>query len=141
MSQAGARAVCGAATGYCFAAGGAHVLRIEAVLARHLRPQDPRVFMLTMATHAFCQATRSIKSSSQRLVGSCRLSTLLTTDLAPWISGVRRLSSPRFVIRPRLALPPEEFCRGTRPSHAANCRAHRNWLKPATEAVNSEAPS
>jgi hypothetical protein len=46
---------------------------------------------------------------------------------------------PVLVIRPRRVFPPVEFCRGTRPSQAANCRAVLNRLISTTVATISDA--
>ena len=49
-----------------------------------------RAFLLAMATQAFCQPTRAISCTSQREIGSLRLSAIITAALPPWISSVRR---------------------------------------------------
>ena len=43
------------------------------------------------------------------LIRSSRLPALITADLAPWMSSVRRWLSPRLVMRRTQALPPVEF--------------------------------
>jgi hypothetical protein len=43
-----------------------------------------------MATQAFCQPTRALSCTSQREIGSSRLSALITAAFAPWMSSVRR---------------------------------------------------
>src|SRR6516164_7912875 len=45
--------------------------------------------------------------------------------LAPLIRSRRKYWLPRLDIPPRRCLPPVEFCRGTRPSQAANSRPLR----------------
>src|SRR5262249_61847424 len=45
--------------------------------------------------------------------------------LAPLIRSRRKYGLPRLDIPPRRCLPPVEFCRGTRPSQAANSRPLR----------------
>ena len=55
------------------------------------------------------------------------------------ISRVRRYGSPRLVMCPRRVLPPVEYCRGTSPSQAANCRPFlKSWPLP-TLAMIAEA--
>ena len=44
-------------------------------------------------------------------------------DVAPSTSILRISEWPALVIRPKRLFPPVEFCRGTRPSQAAKCRA------------------
>src|SRR5882757_2365745 len=58
---------------------------------------------------------------------------------APRTSRVRRYASPRLVMCPKRALPPVEYCRGTRPSQAANCRALVNRPISTTVAATSDA--
>src|SRR5881394_1332765 len=56
--------------------------------------------------------------------------------LAPLIRSRRKYWLPRLDIPPRRCLPPVEFCRGTRPSQAANARqalADRIALMPGHE--------
>ncbi len=48
------------------------------------------LLQLAIATQAFCQPTRATSCTSHRLVGSSRLPALITADLAPWMSSVRR---------------------------------------------------
>src|SRR5438045_2258065 len=55
--------------------------------------------------------------------------------LAPLISSRRKYWLPRLDMPPRRCLPPVEFCRGTRPSQAANSRPLRNPLGSATLAA------
>src|SRR5262249_37948998 len=59
--------------------------------------------------------------------------------LAPLIIGRRKYWLPRFEILPRRVLPPVEFCRGTRPSHAANSRPLRNAVGSPTVAAMAVA--
>ena len=47
-------------------------------------------------------------------------------EVAPMTSNCLRYLSPCFDILPSLSLPPDEFCRGTSPSHAASCRPDLN---------------
>src|SRR3954464_10109658 len=56
------------------------------------------------------------------------------TDMAPITSRRRIDRSPILVIRPRRALPPLEFWRGTRPSHAEKSRADRKLPASGTPA-------
>src|SRR5438477_4550595 len=55
--------------------------------------------------------------------------------LAPLIISRRKYWLPRLDIPPRRVLPPVEFCRGTRPSHAANSRPLRNAIGSTTVAA------
>src|SRR4249920_2754803 len=55
--------------------------------------------------------------------------------LAPLIRSRRKYWLPRLDMPPNRFLPPVEFCRGTRPSHAANSRPLRNPLGSATIAA------
>src|SRR5258708_656 len=62
-----------------------------------------------------------------------------STAGAPLTNRRLRYLSPRLLIPPRRALPPVEFCRGTRPSQAANSRLLRNTLGSATVAAMAVA--
>src|SRR5215831_1752941 len=55
--------------------------------------------------------------------------------LAPLIRSRRKYGLPRLDIPPRRCLPPVEFCRGTRPSPAANSRPLRKPLGSTTVAA------
>src|SRR3954471_5145869 len=55
--------------------------------------------------------------------------------LAPLISSRRKYWLPRLDMPPSRVLPPVEFCRGTRPSHAANSRPLRNAIGSTTVAA------
>src|SRR6185369_11400228 len=55
--------------------------------------------------------------------------------LAPLISNRRKYWLPRLDMPPRRCLPPVEFCRGTRPSQAANSRPLRKPPGSATLAA------
>src|SRR5215472_7211310 len=55
--------------------------------------------------------------------------------LAPLIRSRRKYWLPRLDIPPRRCLPPVEFCRGTRPSQAANSRPLRKPLGSTTVAA------
>src|SRR6185436_1944311 len=55
--------------------------------------------------------------------------------LAPLIRSRRKYWLPRLDMPPNRFLPPVEFCRGTRPSHAANSRPLRKPLGSATIAA------
>ena len=57
---------------------------------RVITAQRMRAFLLASATTAFCQPERSLSASAQREIGSLRVCAVLTTDLAPWMSKVRR---------------------------------------------------
>jgi len=57
------------------------------------------------------------------------------TDVAPITRSVRRYRSPIFEMEPSRSFPPLEFCRGTRPSHAANCRPDLKCEGSVTVAV------
>src|SRR5438128_7906035 len=59
--------------------------------------------------------------------------------LAPLIRSRRKYWLPRLDIPPRRTLPPGEFCRGTRPSHAANSRPLRKSLGSTTVAAMAVA--
>src|SRR5262245_66318076 len=54
--------------------------------------------------------------------------------LAPLIRRRRKYGLPRLDIPPRRCLPPVEFCRGTRPSQAANSSPLRKPLGSTTVA-------
>src|SRR6476659_7211134 len=60
-------------------------------------------------------------------------------DVAPRTSNLRISRLPVLVIRPRRFLPPVEYCRGTRPSQAAKCRALLNMPISPTVAAISDA--
>jgi hypothetical protein len=55
---------------------------------------------LARATTAFCQPERSFSACTHLLMGSLRWWAVCTTDLAPWISSVRREVAPRWVMAP-----------------------------------------
>src|SRR5262249_15625839 len=57
--------------------------------------------------------------------------------LAPLIRSRRKYGLPRLDIPPRRCLPPVEFCRGTRPSQAANSRPLRKPLGSTTVAARN----
>src|SRR5262249_38116957 len=59
--------------------------------------------------------------------------------LAPLIRSRRKYWLPRLDIPPRGCLPPVEFCRGTRPSQAANSRPLRKPLGSTTVAARAVA--
>src|SRR5881394_749765 len=59
--------------------------------------------------------------------------------LAPLIRSRRKYWLPRLDIPPRRCLPPVEFCRGTRPSQAANSRPLRKPLGSTTVATMAVA--
>src|SRR6185312_1839234 len=59
--------------------------------------------------------------------------------LAPLIRSRRKYWLPRLDMPPNRFLPPVEFCRGTRPSHAANSRPLRKPLGSATIAATAVA--
>src|SRR5262249_37031644 len=58
---------------------------------------------------------------------------------APLIRSRRKYWLPRLDIPPRRCLPPVEFCRGTRPSQAANSRPLRKPLGSTTVAARAVA--
>src|SRR5260221_11535923 len=62
-----------------------------------------------------------------------------TIEVAPRTSDLRISRLPALVIRPRRFFPPVEYCRGTRPSQAANCRALLNKLMSLTVAAINDA--
>src|SRR5262244_2906376 len=59
--------------------------------------------------------------------------------LAPLIRSRRKYGLPRLDIPPRRCLPPVEFCRGTKPSQAANSRPLRKPLGSTTVAARAVA--
>ena len=59
--------------------------------------------------------------------------------MAPTTSDLRISELPVLVILPGRVFPPVEYCRGTKPSHAAKCRALLNALMSATVATISDA--
>src|SRR5262249_18768349 len=59
--------------------------------------------------------------------------------LAPLIRSRRKYWLPRLDIPPRRCLPPVEFCRGTKPSQAANSRPLRKPLGSTTVAAMAVA--
>ena len=58
--------------------------------------------------------------------GSDRLWSQRKLAVAPRTRSRLKYGLPCFVILPSLSFPPLEFCRGTRPSHAAKSRPERN---------------
>ena len=67
------------------------------------------------------------------------LSARKTIDVAPRTSILRISELPALVIRPSRFFPPVEFCRGTKPSQAAKCRALLNKPMSLTVAAMSDA--
>ena len=85
----------------------------------------------------------------ERLVQSASRSGLLRSQrklaVAPRTRKRRRYGLPCFVIPPSISFPPQEFCRGTRPSHGARSRPERNMEGSGTCAakaarINAPAP-
>src|SRR5215510_8982958 len=72
-------------------------------------------------------------SPPRRCARSCWLA------LPPLIRSRRKYGLPRLDIPPRRCLPPVEFCRGTRPSQAANSRPLRKPLGSTTVAARAVA--
>jgi hypothetical protein len=84
--------------------------------------QTIRAFLFATATHAFAVPSFRCLSVIHLLRLSCFLDARNTTDREPWTRSVRRYGSPRFVVPDSRCFSPLEFCRGTRPSQAANWR-------------------
>src|ERR1700674_4282477 len=61
------------------------------------------------------------------------------TERAPWISNVRRYTSPRLLIPPIFTLPPVPSWRGTMPSQAGTCRAFLKFFVSPSVATNALA--
>ena len=87
----------------------------------------------------FCQPAFSLKVCAQLEIGSSRRCAVITADLTPWISSMRKYMSPRLVMEPTLFLSSLEFCRSVRSNQAPNCAPLRNCLKSPTVATKAEA--
>src|SRR5262249_42559401 len=92
----------------------------------------------------FASATATTSGGRRRRSPITHGSALVAFDrsrlaLAPLISSRRRYGLPRLVMPPRRCLPPVEFCRGTRPSQAANSRPLRKPLGSTTVAAMAVA--
>ena len=74
--------------------------------------------VMTPSTRGFLAIIRA----SHDPAGAPRLAAHRTTAIAPMISSRLRSRCPILEICPSRALPPEEFCRGVRPSQAAKSR-------------------
>jgi hypothetical protein len=79
----------------------------------------------------------SIRESHAPCAGGLRLAHL-TRVIAPMISSLRMSACPAFDIRPSLSFPPDENCRGTRPSQAAKSRPHRKFSIAGAKASTSQ---
>src|SRR4051794_10153953 len=98
-----------------------------------------RAILLANATVTSLTGRRCRISLSQAPSALCQPSARPSIDVAPSTSSLRVSLLPALVIRPRRVLPPVEFCRGTKPSQAANCRAVLNRLISTTVATISDA--
>jgi hypothetical protein len=107
---------------------------------RVIKAQTTRAFLFASATEARRGGRRWSTARSHAPASLFHCPARLTIDVAPTTSKRRISLLPALVIRPRRVLPPVEFCRGTKPSHAAKCRALLNEpiLSP-TVATISEA--
>src|SRR6202789_1263256 len=83
-----------------------------------------RAFLFAKATAARFLLLRSANAAPQCSAGFARCK----TERAPWISKVRRYTSPRLLIPSKVDLPPLEHCRGTNPSQAESCRPFLKFL-------------
>jgi len=72
---------------------------------------------------------------------ACRAALCRMAERAPWISKVRRYTSPRLLIPKSNGLPPLELWRGTRPSQAYNWRPLLKLRASAIEATSALAVS
>jgi hypothetical protein len=105
--------------------------------------QMMRACLAASATAAILFPRRCFSCSAQRLLASVRLPVSWSTLRVPWINSVRRYTFLRLLMWPRRVLPPLEYCWGTSPSHAANCRPFLNAFPSpiaATIAVAVVAP-
>src|SRR6201996_8951415 len=101
--------------------------------------QAMRAILLASATVTSRAGRRCRMSLSQAPAALCQPSACPSIAVAPNTSSLRISLLPALVIRPRWVWPAVEFCRGTRPSQAANCRAVLNRLMSTTVAAISEA--
>src|SRR5215475_15020927 len=88
----------------------------------------------------FARATATTSGGRRRRSPITQGSALVALErsrlaLAPLISSRRKYRLPRLEMPPRRTLPPVEFCRGTRPSQAANSRPLRKALGSTTVAA------
>ena len=68
-----------------------------------------RAFLAAIATHARLKPQRAMRAAAQQLSRSVRRDKVINAERAPRISSVRRYTSPRLVMRPRMVLPPVEY--------------------------------
>ena len=64
--------------------------------------QMMRAFLAAIATHARLKPRRAMSAAAQRLKRSVRRASVISAERAPWINRVRRYTSPRLVMRPRM---------------------------------------
>src|SRR5262252_8352945 len=110
--------------------------RLVLLLAQHHRPGDARLL--------FASATATTSGGRRLRMPITHGSALVAFErsklaLAPLIRSRRKYWLPRLDIPPRRGLPPVEFCRGTRPSQAANSRPLRKPLGSTTVAAMAVA--
>ena len=88
--------------------------------------QTTRAILFARATDTRRAGRRLRRLSAHSARGVVRLRAKRMTAVAPTTRSRRRYLSPILEMWPRRSLPPLEFCLGTRPSHAANCRPDLN---------------
>jgi hypothetical protein len=99
-----------------------------------------RAVLLAIATDT---SLAGLRSSNRAIHGNEDASRRArrTTAVAPTTSNRLMVRSPCLLIRPSRSFPPLLFCRGVRPSQAANCRADLNSAASPTEAAIAAAVS
>src|SRR5690349_13980059 len=119
--------------------------RYSGAIGASERKSSP-VVMIAQAMRANLLASATVTSRAGRrckslLVQTARGSVLLWSQrklaVAPRTRRRRRYGLPCLVILPSLSFPPLEFCRGTRPSHAAKSRPERNMEGSGTCAARA----
>ena len=106
---------------------------------RVITAQAMRAILFASATVTSLTGRRSRIFLSQAPTALFHPSARWTIEVAPSTSSLRISRLPVLVIRPRRVFPPVEFCPGTRPSQAANCRAVLNREISPTVAAISDA--
>ena len=98
-----------------------------------------RAVLLAIATVTSRCGLRSSRDRTQAAVRVWLVSARRVTDVAPTIGKRRRSPLPIFETRPSRSFPPDEFCLGTSPSQAANCRPDLKVVGSGTLAASAVA--
>ena len=105
---------------------------------RTIMAQAMRAILLASATAATLIGRRSMRRASQSRFVPCWRAYRMTA-IAPVTSSQRKCRLPCLEILPSLSLPPVEYCRGTKPIHAARLRPDENVFQSPTSASSAVA--